>query len=362
MLDICDTTQLVVGFGIREIVLKFPLPGRIGGKSKSRLPFAGGIKLDQLAGHILGGFSGFGLGFLPCVGTDFVQPHIGIFAASADILAHQIQLRGGDEEGIAALIGDLNIVLNGTVHADLLHSHETSDAVVFVNHQIAGRKVGEGIQLLPVCGAFFGSFPLGRSLGDQLTFGKNGELRIGILHAVGKRSFGQQDLSCFGHGSQWDADERRQPLAAEHFLQKFCPAAGAAENKGREFHLLIMGQIGSGGVQIASVAGQLLGHHGQQHLRGTFLGIRGAAERVKIHGCAALQRGAEIFPLAHIVAQFACQQSALQETVQLHAHFVSAVAGAAAQIALITDTDDGIFRNVIHSGCHFRIDQCHIAV
>ena len=72
MLNIGNATQLVICFGIGEVIFKFFLPGGIGGKGKARLPFSGSIELDQFAGHVFGSFSCLGFGFLPCIGTDFV--------------------------------------------------------------------------------------------------------------------------------------------------------------------------------------------------------------------------------------------------------------------------------------------------
>ena len=99
LFDVGDAAQLVVRLRIGEIVFKFPLPGGIGRERVAGLPLSGGVELDELSRHILGGLSGLGLGLLPGVGTDFVQADVGILAA-ADVFAHQIQLGGGDEKGI----------------------------------------------------------------------------------------------------------------------------------------------------------------------------------------------------------------------------------------------------------------------
>ena len=92
------------------------------------------------------------------------------------------------------------------------------------------------------------------------------------------------------------------------------------------------------------------------------LGIGSAAEGIKIGNIPTLQGAAEILPLAHIVAQLTGNQTTLQEAIQLHTHLVTAGIGAAAQAALITENDQRVFRNVIHCGSHFRINQSHISV
>ena len=156
-LDVRDAAELIVGLGVGEILLEFRLPGGIGGEGVALLPLPGGVELDELGGHILGGFSGLGLGLLPGLAAHFVELDGGILAAVADILGNQIKLGGGDEEHIGARVGDLDIILDRTVDLHLLHADEAADAVVVVDHQIAGDQVGEGVELLAVGGtALFG--------------------------------------------------------------------------------------------------------------------------------------------------------------------------------------------------------------
>ena len=226
---------------------------------------------------------------MPGIGADFVQPYVGVLAAASNVLADQIQLGGGDVEGVAALIGDFDIVLDGAVHLDLLHADKPSDAVVFVHHQIAGGQVGKGVQLLPVGGAGFlrGLSPLRLAPGDELALGEDCQPVHGVFHSVGQAALGQQNLPRLGQGGEGDADERGQVFAAQHLLQNLGSSASAAEHQSAEFLLLVVGKIGSGGVQIAAVAGQLLGGHGQQHLGRALLRVGGAAEGVEIQHCPA---------------------------------------------------------------------------
>ena len=123
-----------------------------------------------------------------------------------------------------------------------------------------------------------------------------------------------------------------------------------------------MTQVGDGGVQIAAVAGKLLGGEGVQLLWGAVLRVGGAAEGIKINDGFLPESFAEVLPLAHIVAQLACHKTGLQHTVQLHSHLVAAAAGGALEIPMVADGDHGAVRNVIGGGGHFRIDQRHIPV
>ena len=192
LFDVGDAAQLVVRLRIGEIVFKFPLPGGVGRERVAGLPLSGGVELDELSRHILGGLSGFGFGLLPGVGTDFVQADVGVLAA-ADVFAHQIQLGGRDEKGIRALVGDLDIVLDGRPHLDLFHGHEPANAVVFMNHQVSGSQVCEGVQLLPVGGGFLGGRCLspGGGFGNELALRQYCQLGQRIFHAVGQGAVGE---------------------------------------------------------------------------------------------------------------------------------------------------------------------------
>ena len=219
VLDVRDAAKLVVGLRVGEIVLKFLLPWGVGGESVAGLALPGGVELDQFARHVLRGLAGFGFCLLPCVGADFVQLDIAVFPTAADVFAHQIQLGGGDKQGVAALIGDFDIVLDRAVHLDLLHGHEPANAVILVNHQIAGGQVGEGIQLLAVSGAgFFRGLPLRLAPGNQLPLRQNGDFGQGILHAEGERALRQKDLAGLGQGGQGNALKCGQPLLVKQLL------------------------------------------------------------------------------------------------------------------------------------------------
>ena len=88
VLDVRDAAKLVVGLRVGEIVLKFFLPGGVGGEGVAGLALPGGVELDQFARHVLRGFPGFGFCLLPGVGADFVQLDAAVFPTAADVFAH----------------------------------------------------------------------------------------------------------------------------------------------------------------------------------------------------------------------------------------------------------------------------------
>ena len=125
---------------------------------------------------------------------------------------------------------------------------------------------------------------------------------------------------------------------------------------------LVVGQVGSGGVHVAAVAGELLGGHGQK-LHGRALGGVGtAAEGVHIDHGAAAQLFAEILPLADVVAVFTGHETALEHGIQAHAHLLHPCPGGAVEIGLVAEHHDGVFRDIVHGGGEFRINQGHITV
>ena len=258
-LDFRDAAELIVGFGVGEVVFKFLLPGGIGGKGVAGLPLPGGIELDELVGHIPGGFSRLGFGLLPGVGAHFVQLYRGVVSAAADVFADKVKLGGGDIENVGALVGDFDIILHRAVHPNLLHGHIPSNAVLVMDHQVAGGQVREGSQLLPVGGAGFLGLCLGGLPDHKLALRENRQLQIGVLHAEGQVPLRQKDLAGSGHGGQGKGQKAAQALVPEHGLQQLRPPAGAAQHQTAEVQLLVVGQVRGGDLQITAVAGKLLG-------------------------------------------------------------------------------------------------------
>ena len=125
---------------------------------------------------------------------------------------------------------------------------------------------------------------------------------------------------------------------------------------------LVVGQIGSGGVHVAAVAGELLGGHGQQLLRGTILGVAGAAEGVHIDHGPALQAAAEILPLADEIAELTGDEARLEHGVQTHAHLFHPRPGGTVEVRLVAEDHDGVLGDEVHGGGEFGVDQAHIAV
>ena len=173
-LDFGDATELVVGLGIFEGLLKLDLPGGVGGEGVPREALALGVELNQSGSQVLDRLFGAGLGLFPLLASQLVEPDRRVLAA-ADILADLVELGDRNIEYVGALIVDFDIVLDYAVRLDGFDASVASDAVVGVDHQVARIQVGEGVELLPV-GDRFGRGAAAGLLGGGLSLGQDGEL------------------------------------------------------------------------------------------------------------------------------------------------------------------------------------------
>ena len=183
-LDLGDAAELVVGLGVGEALFKLLLPRRIRREGETGQALARGIELNESFGKILGCSLGAGLCLLPLVAAEFVEADGRVLTAGADILADKVELRGGDVERVAALIGDLDVVLDHAANLHLLHADVAADAVVLVDDEIAGREIGEGFELFAVRGGFFA---LGGGLlfapGQELPLCQDGPVQVWVFEA-----------------------------------------------------------------------------------------------------------------------------------------------------------------------------------
>ena len=60
--------------------------------------------------------------------------------AGADVLGHQVELGGGHIKNIGPGIGDFYIVFLHAVGGHFYHAHIPADAMVLMDHQIAGER------------------------------------------------------------------------------------------------------------------------------------------------------------------------------------------------------------------------------
>ena len=128
---------------------------------------------------------------------------------------------------------------------------------MLMHHQIAGMQVGKALQMVAVGVGLFGAGTFGR-----LALTKNGHFGQRIFHA-GRQTRGQHTnlpgacLCGIGYA--------RKLMLCQQTAKALRPRFAAGQGKDRVTQIQIALQIPQGGLQAASVSGQLLGVQTQQH-------------------------------------------------------------------------------------------------
>ena len=104
------------------------------------------MNFEQLAGHGLNGFPGLALDALPGLAAQAVQA--GFFSIRARILLDQIDALNRHVQFIAADIFEVEIVARGIGHAQVLEPVIAGNAVVGVDHIVAGSQLAESGQIV----------------------------------------------------------------------------------------------------------------------------------------------------------------------------------------------------------------------
>ena len=362
-LDLGDAAELVVGLGVGEALFKLLLPRRIRREGEAGQALARGIELDEALGEILGRGLGAGLRLLPLVAAELVEADGRILAAGADILADKVELRGGNIERVAALIGDLDVVLDHAADLHLLHADVAADAVVLVDDEVAGREIGEGFELFAVRGGFFA---LGGGLllapGQELPLCQDGPVEIRIFEARGERTIGDQDLPLLRRFRQREGQKRVHAALAQHLFQNFAAPFAAAEDEAAIFILHIVLEVGDGGIEAAAVTRKLSGCDGQELLRRERLRVTRSQKAVEVDRAAPGELAEQRLIFRLKFAELARKRAGREQDVQRLPKFLAACPRAALQIAVVAEEDGRVLRDVVRCAGKFRINQGQIAV
>ena len=261
---------MVAGLLIVEGVLKLPLPRAVRRKGKARLPLPLGVQLDQPRRQLLGGSLGPIGGLGPLGATQLVElgGSVAVLAAGADVLAHQIQRRGGHVQAVAARVGDFDIILFHPVYRQAQHLHKTADAVVGMHHQIAGGQVGIGLQLLAIAVLDpAGLLLLAADALRQLALRQHRQLQRRPLASRADRTQQNSRLSRLGQDTAVQRQRRRDVPSPQQLLH----VAGTYLTAAQHHHPIPGGQImlhiGGRRLQRAAVGAQLPGGDLQQLTR-----------------------------------------------------------------------------------------------
>ena len=150
VLDLVDGLGLVLGLLERERLLKAPreLAVRREGVARDRL--AGGVELQQLAGHLDDGLAGARLDRLPVRAAELVERRGR--AAGADVAADLADLVVRHEHAVLAAELQHQVVTGDAAHGARLDAGEACDAVVLVDDVVSGSHVEERGELRPCAG------------------------------------------------------------------------------------------------------------------------------------------------------------------------------------------------------------------
>ena len=187
-LHVVDGGELVGGLLVRERVLKLLLPRGVRAEREAGRALAGRIQFHQVVGDLAHMLARLGLGRGPVGAAELVE--LGGFGA--DVLAHQVELVGGNEQfvrrgaALARRVFDDQVFACGRVRAGadgaLAHLHETADAVLLVHHVVAGLELHQ-VDGLAAAFRGFGACG-GAGATGQVAFGEQRDLRLRVDETV----------------------------------------------------------------------------------------------------------------------------------------------------------------------------------
>ena len=184
-LDLVDGGQLVGSLLVGEGILQLLLPGGVRAEGEALGALPGRVELDQALGDLVDVLAGLGLGGRPVGSAQLVEPgNLG-----ADVATDLIQLVGRYEElvwrGIALGGGVLQdqilpaALAGAHAHAALAHAQEAADAVLVVDHVVAGLELVQVDGLAPAVGGLAACGHAGAP--GQVPLGQQGQMG-GLVH------------------------------------------------------------------------------------------------------------------------------------------------------------------------------------
>ena len=357
-LDLLHAAQLVLRLCVLELLLEFPLPGGVGREGEAGLPLPLGIELDQALGQILHRLFGLALGLLP-VGAPQAGELFGLrrVLAPADVLAHQVQLGGGDVEHIGAGVGDLHIVLLHPVGRQFHHPHVAAHTVMLVDHQVPGGQVGIGLQLLPVGGRLPGP---GLFQCRPLSLGEYRQTGLRVLHPGGQAAHRDQGLPRPREGLGLELHRRPEALLPQQHLEIQGPLFAGHQHQGAQARALVVVQVGDRRLQAGAKGGQLLGRHRQQAAGGHRISRQ--SEGVQIGRRPVGQPGVELREGAGQYGAGAVQLPPLHQGLGILLQLPLVGLGPLPHPAALRKEHTGVRRQVVGRRGQLGIDQRQIAV
>ena len=222
MFDLRRAGKLVRRFIIGKALLKISLPGIIWWEGMTVRPFAAGVQLNQLLGHLLGGGAHFLAGLGPLGPAQAAE--LDIFRIPRrGVAGKQVQLGDGNIQHIFFIVLNAQVVFGNALNRHSLDARIPANTVVLVHHQIARRDLGQAVQGIL---GFFTLFLLGAG------FAKGTACQQSIL---GKRKFApsgkvpRQNLHQPGSGGCCSIGGNQNAFIAQVACQTGCGTVGAGQ-------------------------------------------------------------------------------------------------------------------------------------
>ena len=141
LLHILDRRFLIWSQDVFEAIFKLALPGGVCGESITTNKLALSIQTQKLVGHIAHGPLGFGFCFLPTETAESIQT--GLLSFRARITLHQIQPLDRNIKLRILRVEEQHKLAAARAQIQRLQTAKTSDAVVYVDHEVAGFEIAE---------------------------------------------------------------------------------------------------------------------------------------------------------------------------------------------------------------------------
>ena len=187
-LDLVDGGQLVRCLLIWEGVLEFLLPRGVRAEREAFGALAGRIQAYEVLGDLVHMLAGFRLGLRPVGAAEFVE----FGGVRTDVFADLVKLVGGNVQFVGGGVAFTGRVFDDQVfprrfragRADLalLHAGVSPDAMLLMNHVIAGLELHQVDGLAPTLRCL--GLSDGAGTAGQVAFGEQGDSRVPIHEPV----------------------------------------------------------------------------------------------------------------------------------------------------------------------------------
>ena len=201
-----------------------------------------GIQLEEFPRHFLGRFLDAFLLALPLRAAQAVD--LRLLALDADVPLHQVDLVRRDIQAVALRVLQVQIVTFRAVQQEADHAAVDADAVVDVDHQVAGGEIGPGVQADPFAEAQLAAAPppahdfavTDHHQGRRVQLEPSRQRRVDHRHSAG-----------FRQGGGFAGGQRAHAVVGENLPHPLCLCRGdddalafrlpLFQRAGQQFHL-----------------------------------------------------------------------------------------------------------------------------